>query len=152
MLPARHSRHVRLAGRGAPDVKSHHSRGHSSIKVMGKGAKERMVPIGSAARTAIVRYLDQRGEADPDAPTAVFLAGPVFLVDDDVEMTRPAPVAIAELGAEPPRGGSPEASSRTDSVGYAFGWTQRKKHARVVVGQPECSTGRRSGMRDCPRR
>lgn len=39
-----------------------------TIKVMGKGAKERIVPVGSAARTAIIRYLERRGEADPDAP------------------------------------------------------------------------------------
>ena len=39
-----------------------------SVKVMGKGAKERIVPIGSTARTAIVRYLGQRGSGLPDAP------------------------------------------------------------------------------------
>lgn len=37
-----------------------------SIKVMGKGAKERVVPVGSAARGAIGRYLESRetGSAD----------------------------------------------------------------------------------------
>lgn len=39
-----------------------------SVKVMGKGAKERIVPIGSTARGAIVRYLGQRGPGTPDAP------------------------------------------------------------------------------------
>jgi len=39
-----------------------------TIKVMGKGAKERIVPVGSAARTAIIRYLERRGDAGPDAP------------------------------------------------------------------------------------
>jgi len=39
-----------------------------SVKVMGKGAKERIVPIGSTARGAIVRYLGQRGPGAPDAP------------------------------------------------------------------------------------
>jgi site-specific recombinase XerD len=38
-----------------------------SVKVMGKGAKERIVPIGSTARGAIVRYLGQRGPGTPDA-------------------------------------------------------------------------------------
>ena len=36
-----------------------------SVKVMGKGAKERIVPIGSTARTAIVRYLGERGPGVP---------------------------------------------------------------------------------------
>lgn len=31
-----------------------------TLKVMGKGAKERIVPVGSTARTAIVRYRDRR--------------------------------------------------------------------------------------------
>ena len=39
-----------------------------SVKVMGKGAKERIVPIGTTARGAIVRYLGQRGPGTPDAP------------------------------------------------------------------------------------
>ncbi len=39
-----------------------------SVKVMGKGAKERIVPIGSTARGAIVRYIGQRGPGTPDAP------------------------------------------------------------------------------------
>jgi len=39
-----------------------------SVKVMGKGAKERIVPIGSTARGAIVRYLGQRGPGAPGAP------------------------------------------------------------------------------------
>ena len=34
-----------------------------SVKVMGKGAKKRIVPIGSTARGPIVRYIAQmRGE------------------------------------------------------------------------------------------
>ncbi len=35
---------------------------------MGKGAKERIVPIGATARGAIVRYLGQRGPGPIDAP------------------------------------------------------------------------------------
>ena len=36
--------------------------------VMGKGAKERIVPLGSTARGAIVRYIGQRGPRATDAP------------------------------------------------------------------------------------
>lgn len=32
-----------------------------TLKVRGKGSRERMVPVGSTARQAIVRYLGQRG-------------------------------------------------------------------------------------------
>jgi site-specific recombinase XerD len=39
-----------------------------SIKVMGKGAKERIVPVGSAARRAIGQYLDGRAELNRDGP------------------------------------------------------------------------------------
>jgi len=38
------------------------------VKAIGKGAKERIVPIGSTVRGAIVRYLGQRGPGMPDAP------------------------------------------------------------------------------------
>ncbi len=37
-----------------------------SIKVMGKGAKERIVPVGSAARGAIGRYLEARAAGSSD--------------------------------------------------------------------------------------
>jgi len=37
-----------------------------TLKVQGKGSKERIVPVGSTARTAIVRYLGQRGPGRPD--------------------------------------------------------------------------------------
>jgi site-specific recombinase XerD len=43
-----------------------------AIKVMGKGAKERLVPVGTSSRRAIGRYLAQRGRGEPDEP--VFLA------------------------------------------------------------------------------
>ena len=36
-----------------------------SVKVIDKGAKERIVPIGTTARAAIVRYLGQRGPGTP---------------------------------------------------------------------------------------
>ena len=42
-----------------------------TLKVRGKGSKERIVPVGSTARTAIVRYLGQRGPGRPD--DALFL-------------------------------------------------------------------------------
>jgi site-specific recombinase XerD len=37
-----------------------------TLKVQGKGSKERIVPVGSTARTAMVRYLGQRGPGRPD--------------------------------------------------------------------------------------
>ena len=43
-----------------------------SIKVMGKGAKERLVPVGTSSRRAIGRYLAVRGRGEPDE--SVFLA------------------------------------------------------------------------------
>ncbi len=43
-----------------------------SIKVMGKGAKERLVPVGLSSPRAIGRYLAARGRGEPDEP--VFLA------------------------------------------------------------------------------
>lgn len=42
-----------------------------TVKVLGKGAKERITPVGSTARQAIVRYLGQRGPGQPD--DALFL-------------------------------------------------------------------------------
>ena len=39
-----------------------------TLKVTGKGAKERIVPVGGTARTAIVRYMGQRGAGAPDEP------------------------------------------------------------------------------------
>jgi integrase/recombinase XerC len=42
-----------------------------TLKVRGKGARERMVPVGSTARQAIVRYLGQRGRGRSD--DALFL-------------------------------------------------------------------------------
>ena len=38
-----------------------------SLKVMGKGARERIVPVGGVARQALVRYLRQANVADPGA-------------------------------------------------------------------------------------
>jgi integrase/recombinase XerC len=52
---------------------------HQTLRVKGKGRKERMVPFGSHAKTALETYLGVRGEllveADPDDrdPNAVFM-------------------------------------------------------------------------------
>lgn len=43
------------------------------IKVLGKGSKERMVPIGSPAVSAIRKYVDQRGSKAVKDKDAVFL-------------------------------------------------------------------------------
>lgn len=43
-------------------------RADGTLKVRGKGAKERIVPVGGTARGAIVRYLAQRGEGAADEP------------------------------------------------------------------------------------
>jgi len=39
-----------------------------SVKVMGKGARERIVPVGGVARQALVRYLREERGADPELP------------------------------------------------------------------------------------
>jgi site-specific recombinase XerD len=39
-----------------------------SVKVMGKGSRERVVPVGNAARQAMLRYLRQRVVRDPAEP------------------------------------------------------------------------------------
>ena len=57
-----------VRGSEAAGIRLGDLRPDGSVKVMGKGAKERIVRIGSTARTAIVRYLGQRGPGAPDAP------------------------------------------------------------------------------------
>lgn len=39
-----------------------------SAKVLGKGARERIVPVGNAARQALLRYLRQLGRTQPNQP------------------------------------------------------------------------------------
>jgi site-specific recombinase XerD len=46
-------------------------RSDGTVKVRGKGSRERIVPVGSTARSAIIRYLGQRGAGRPD--DALFL-------------------------------------------------------------------------------
>ncbi len=41
-------------------------RADGSIKVMGKGSRERIVPVGPTARSALVRYLSERGTDGAD--------------------------------------------------------------------------------------
>jgi site-specific recombinase XerD len=47
-------------------------RADGTVKVVGKGARERIVPVGNAARQALVRYLREASVADTEA--AVFRA------------------------------------------------------------------------------
>jgi integrase/recombinase XerC len=48
-----------------------------TLKVRGKGAKERIVPVGGTARTAIVRYVGQRSPGGPDEPLFLGRRGPL---------------------------------------------------------------------------
>jgi site-specific recombinase XerD len=52
-------------------------RADGTLKVRGKGSKERIVPVGGTARAAIVRYLAQRGPGAPDAPLFRGRRGPL---------------------------------------------------------------------------
>lgn len=52
-------------------------RADGTLKVRGKGSKERIVPVGGTARAAIVRYLGQRGGGAPDAPLFLGRRGPL---------------------------------------------------------------------------
>lgn len=52
-------------------------RADGTLKVRGKGSKERIVPAGGTARAAIVRYLGQRGAGAPDAPLFLGRRGPL---------------------------------------------------------------------------
>ena len=52
-----------VAGLRASDL-----RPDGSLKVLGKGARERVVPVGNAARQALLRYLRQRVVRDPAEP------------------------------------------------------------------------------------
>lgn len=80
-------------------------RADGSLKVSGKGSKERTTPVGSTARQAIVRYLGQRG---PGAPTTL---------DGSVERARSAPAVSStwSAGSRPGRGRS-DGSARTRSA------------------------------------
>jgi integrase/recombinase XerC len=43
------------------------------VRVLGKGGKERVVPVGAAAREALSRWIDQRSGIAPAAETAMFV-------------------------------------------------------------------------------
>jgi site-specific recombinase XerC len=77
-----------------------------TLHVMGKGAKERIVPIGSTARRGLVRYLATRESVGP--------ADPLFTSRRRTGLTaRGVQQAIAKLGR---RAGSAPAAARTRSV------------------------------------
>jgi site-specific recombinase XerD len=63
-------------------------RADGSIKVMGKGAKERIVPVGSAARRAIGRYLDERAELNHDGPLLLGQSGEGLTVTGIQQLLR----------------------------------------------------------------
>jgi integrase/recombinase XerC len=46
-----------------------------TIKVLGKGRKERMIPVGQAAHTAVARWLEARGSSDRSDPMFVNARG-----------------------------------------------------------------------------
>jgi site-specific recombinase XerD len=52
-------------------------RADGTLKVQGKGAKERIVPVGKTARAAIVRYLGQRGAGSADEALLLGRRGPL---------------------------------------------------------------------------
>ena len=52
-------------------------RADGTLKVRGKGSKERIVPVGTTARQAIVRYLAQRGAGRPEEALFLGRRGPL---------------------------------------------------------------------------
>jgi len=68
-----------LRGLDLEDLDLGHEGGLGSVRVVGKGNKERVVPVGSKAVAALRRYLARRTEllkpaSDPDATSALFLS------------------------------------------------------------------------------
>lgn len=49
--------------------------GRGSVRVLGKGGKERIVPLGSKAAAALADYLDARGNPAPEAPLFINARG-----------------------------------------------------------------------------
>lgn len=54
----------------------HVALGTSEVRVLGKGRKERIVPVGTRAQAALTRYLERRGELalGSNEPNALFLS------------------------------------------------------------------------------
>jgi integrase len=86
-----------------------------SVKVMGKGAKERIVPIGSTARGAIVRYIAQRGPGATDAPLFLGRRGRSTGVgcSRSSSASRPGPGSLADAARTRSDTPSPAAISST---------------------------------------
>ena len=87
-----------------------------TLKVMGKGAKERIVPVGGTARAAIVRYIGQRGAGAPDEP--------LFLGRRGALDWRGMQQVLKRSKAEP---GSPGDAARTRSATRSPGATSQRR-------------------------
>jgi integrase len=107
-----------------------------SVKVMGKGAKERILPIGTTARGAIVRYLGQCGCAG----SGVSASGSVIAVRRPVHRG----VRASAAGRSAPGARGPSAPQRR---GWARRPPQRRRRHR-----PRTTRGRsRAAAAELPR-
>jgi integrase/recombinase XerD len=58
------------------------------IRLRGKGGRERVVPVGSAARAALAAHLADRGPSLPDAPLVASMRGRALTRDRVLRMLR----------------------------------------------------------------